>query len=73
MSNVTLIEGDTATTPAQGTTWGSLTVQLGGMQLRNAAATAKAALLEEAAKTPLRQTGGPESRQRRGLAPAASA
>ena len=50
MSNVNLIEGDTATTPAQGTTWGSLTVQLGGMQLRNAAATARIALLEEAAK-----------------------
>ena len=41
---------DTATTPAQGTTWGSLTIQIGGMQLRNAAATARAALVAEAAK-----------------------
>jgi nicotinate dehydrogenase subunit B len=50
MSQVNLIEGDTATTPAQGTTWGSLTIQIGGMQIRNAAATARTALLEEAAK-----------------------
>src|SRR6266480_6777448 len=47
---IKLIQGDTALTPDQGTTWGSLSIQLGGMQLRNAAATAKAALLEEAAK-----------------------
>ncbi len=47
---VTLVEGDTATTPAQGTTWGSLSIQIGGMQLRNAAATARTTLLEEAAK-----------------------
>ncbi len=37
-------------TPDQGTTWGSLTIQLGGMQLRNAAATARQALAAEAAK-----------------------
>ena len=45
-----LVTGDTALTPDQGTTWGSLTVQLGGMQLRNAAATARQALAEEAGK-----------------------
>ena len=50
MSRVTLVTGDTQLTPDQGTTWGSLSIQLGGMQLRNAAATAKAALMEEAAK-----------------------
>ncbi len=50
MNNVNLIEGDTATTPAQGTTWGSLTIQAGGVQLRNAAAAARIALLEEASK-----------------------
>ncbi len=50
MSRVTLVTGDTQLTPDQGTTWGSLSIQLGGMQLRNAAATAKAALVEEAAK-----------------------
>ena len=50
MSRVTLVTGDTDLTPDQGTTWGSLTIQVGGVQLRNAASTAKAALLEEAAK-----------------------
>src|ERR1700674_5285326 len=57
LGSVTLIEGDTATTPAQGTTWGSLSIQIGGVQLRNAAATARIALLEEAAK---RLGGKPE-------------
>jgi nicotinate dehydrogenase subunit B len=47
---IKLVQGDTALTPEQGTTWGSLSIQVGGVQLRNAAATAKAALLEEAAK-----------------------
>ena len=50
LSQTKLITGDTALTPAQGSTWGSLTIQIGGMQLRNAAATARGALLEEAAK-----------------------
>jgi nicotinate dehydrogenase subunit B len=50
LSAVTIVEGDTALTPDQGTTWGSLSIQLGGMQIRNAAATAKAALVDEAAK-----------------------
>jgi len=50
IGRINLIQGDTATTPEQGTTWGSLSVQIGGMQLRNAAATAKIALIEEAAK-----------------------
>src|SRR6476620_5888100 len=47
---VKVIEGDTALTPDQGKTWGSLSIQAGGMQLRNAAATARLALLAEAAK-----------------------
>jgi len=50
LARVKLITGDTALTPDQGTTWGSLTIQLGGVQIRNAAATAKNALLDEAAK-----------------------
>src|SRR5499427_6134398 len=49
-SRIRVVQGDTALTPDQGTTWGSLSVQIGGIQLRNAAATAKAALLDEAAK-----------------------
>jgi nicotinate dehydrogenase subunit B len=49
-ARVELVEGDTALTPDQGTTWGSLSVQVGGMQLRQAAAAARQALLTEAAK-----------------------
>ena len=37
-------------TPAQGKTWGSLTIQAGGPQIHQAAATARQALLQEAAK-----------------------
>src|SRR5260221_11551080 len=50
LNRIKLVQGDTALTPDQGTTWGSLSIQVGGIQLRNAAATARAALLEEAAK-----------------------
>ena len=49
MSRVTLIEGDTALTPDQGPTFGSLSIQIGGMQIRQAAATAREALLGRAA------------------------
>src|ERR1700757_2675984 len=48
MSRVTLIEGDTALTPDQGTTSGSFSIQNGGMQLRRAAATARQAILRRA-------------------------
>ncbi|MBX9776204.1 MAG: molybdopterin-dependent oxidoreductase [Xanthobacteraceae bacterium] len=47
---VRVVEGDTALTPDQGTTWGSLSIQAGGMQIRNAAATARAELIERAAR-----------------------
>ena len=47
---VTVVEGDTALTPEQGPTWGSLSIQVGGLQLRRAAATARGALLEAAAE-----------------------
>jgi CO/xanthine dehydrogenase Mo-binding subunit len=50
IDHIELIEGDTLLTPDQGTTWGSLTVQIGGMQLRQASAAARQALLSEAAK-----------------------
>jgi CO/xanthine dehydrogenase Mo-binding subunit len=50
LASTALIEGDTALTPAQGKTWGSLTIQNGGVQIRQAAATARQALLQEAAK-----------------------
>ena len=49
MERVSLVEGDTALTPDQGNTWGSLSIQIGGMQLRQACATAREALLAQAA------------------------
>jgi CO/xanthine dehydrogenase Mo-binding subunit len=48
LSRVTIVEGDTALTPDQGPTYGSLSIQNGGVQIRQAAATARRALLEEA-------------------------
>ena len=50
LASVDVIEGDSALTPAQGKTWGSLTIQVGGVQIHQAAATARQALLQEAAK-----------------------
>lgn len=49
MENVNVIQGDTALTPDQGPTYGSQSIQNGGMQIRQAAATARSALLDEAA------------------------
>jgi nicotinate dehydrogenase subunit B len=48
-SSINLIQGDTDLTPDQGPTYGSLSVQNGGMQLRRAAATARQAILRKAA------------------------
>ncbi len=47
---VKAVQGDTALTPDQGPTWGSLSVQAGGAQIRQAAATARKALMEMAGK-----------------------
>jgi nicotinate dehydrogenase subunit B len=49
MANVGVIQGDTALTPDQGVTFGSLSIQNGGVQIRKAAATARGALLDQAA------------------------
>src|SRR5262249_47237124 len=38
LASVTVIQGDTALTPDQGVTFGSLSIQNGGMQIRQAAA-----------------------------------
>ncbi|HLJ63367.1 MAG TPA: molybdopterin cofactor-binding domain-containing protein, partial [Stellaceae bacterium] len=50
MERVNVIEGDTELTPDQGPTYGSLSIQNGGMQLRQAAATLKAALAQGGGK-----------------------
>src|SRR5262249_41320372 len=54
MSHVSLIEGDTALTPDQGVTSGSLSIQNGGKQLRRAAAPARRANPRNAAVRPRR-------------------
>jgi nicotinate dehydrogenase subunit B len=48
MANVDVIQGDTALTPDQGPTYGSLSIQNAGVQIRQAAATARAALIGQA-------------------------
>jgi nicotinate dehydrogenase subunit B len=48
--HVTVIQGDTALTPDQGITSGSFSIQGAGMQIRQAAATARQALLVMAAQ-----------------------
>ena len=60
---IDLIEGDTALTPDQGATAGSTGIPRGGVQIRQAAATARKALLELAA-TKLNVPGS-RSRHRR--------
>ncbi len=54
-ASVEMIQGDTAVTPDQGGTWGSLSIQVAGMEIRRAAATARAELVSRAAK----QLGAP--------------
>ena len=41
-SRITVVQGDTALTPEQGTTWASVSIQVGGIQIRQASAAAKA-------------------------------
>lgn len=50
LNKIKYVEGDTALTPNQGRTSGSNGIQRGGMQIRQAAATARKALIELAAK-----------------------
>jgi CO/xanthine dehydrogenase Mo-binding subunit len=50
VDKITFIEGDTALTPDQGRTSGSNGIQVGGMQIRQAAATARKALVDLAAQ-----------------------
>lgn len=50
LRRVSLVMGDTTLTPDQGPSFGSLSIQSGGVQIRQAAATARRALLEKAAQ-----------------------
>ncbi|HEY9348294.1 MAG TPA: molybdopterin cofactor-binding domain-containing protein [Inquilinus sp.] len=49
LDRVGLVTGDTALTPDQGPTYGSLSIESGGQQIRQAAATARKALIDLAA------------------------
>jgi nicotinate dehydrogenase subunit B len=51
LDRVTVIEGDTALTPDQGVTSGSLSIERGEMQIRQATATARRALVQQAAQS----------------------
>src|SRR5882672_2344928 len=50
LERIAMIEGDTALTPNQGATAGSYSIARGGTQIRQAAATARQALLAQAAQ-----------------------
>lgn len=50
LDRIKVIEGDTLLTPDQGATTSSVSISRGGMEIRRAAATARAALIEEGAK-----------------------
>ncbi len=60
---IALIEGDTALTPDQGSTGGSTGIMVGGIQIRQAAATARARLLALAAAQLRRKVGDLDTRQ----------
>ena len=49
LARIQMVMGETGRTPDEGYTAGSKTIETGGMILRRAAATARAALLEMAA------------------------
>ena len=51
MTSVSVVQGDTLLTPDQATTSGSNSIQKGGLQIRQACATARKALTDAAAKT----------------------
>ena len=50
LDRIRIVEGDTLLTPDQGATISSISISRGGMEIRQAAATARAALIAEAAK-----------------------
>jgi nicotinate dehydrogenase subunit B len=57
IDRIAIVQGDTALTPDQGPTIGNNSIRIGGMQIRQAAATARKALLEMAAQ----RLGAPEA------------
>ena len=68
VDKITFIEGDTALTPDQGRTSGSNGIQRGGVQIRQAAATARKALDRACRAAAQRQGRGPRNGRRHGAA-----
>ena len=68
VDKIKYVEGDTALTPDQGRTSGSNGIQRGGMQIRQAAATARKALIELAAQRLNAEARRSHRRRRRGAA-----
>ena len=68
IDKIKYVEGDTALTPDQGRTSGSNGIQRGGMQIRQAAATARKALIELAAQRLNAQARRPDRDRRRSSA-----
>src|SRR5712675_3151011 len=66
IEKIKYIEGDTGLTPNQGRTSGSTGIQRGGMQIRQAAATARKALIDLGGATPQGEAGRPHRHWRRG-------
>ena len=64
VDKIKYIEGDTALTPNQGRTSGSNGIQRGGMQIRQAAATARKALIDSRGATPQHETRRPHRHRR---------
>jgi hypothetical protein len=60
-----MVEGDTALTPDQGATAGSSGIMRGGVQIRQAAATARAALLSMASAKSVTAAWRARGRRRR--------
>src|SRR3989449_6686418 len=58
VDRINLVEGDTALTPDQGPTWTERSEEVGGVQIRQAAATARKALVDLAAARPRETAGG---------------
>jgi nicotinate dehydrogenase subunit B len=50
LESITVVQGDTALTPDQGATISSISISRGGVEIRRAAATARAALIAEAGR-----------------------
>ena len=73
VERIAMVEGDTALTPDQGATAGSSGIMRGGVQIRQAAATAREALIALASSAQRQARRGSRHRRRRSAAKVAAA